>query len=331
MKKKFNYKFISIYALILSFIVLGVACEKTIEIDLEDAKIKIVVNSLINPDSTIKVNITRSRHILDNAEISALTDASVKLYEDETFIGDMTHISGGNYQIDYKPQIGKEYKVEVAHEKYDNVQGVTKVLPSIPIIMIDTVTSIDEYGNPILNFKVNFSDPVDETNYYLFKIRNTYDYEEWDENLIIYDTLYVGPDTTIIDEDHGGYVSFYRTEDLWINSDDLIIEEYMWSSGVIFSDEIINGENYSFSGEINKWSLYGSENNISFELHALSPETFKYYKSVNQHYDTSGDPFAEPVIVFTNIENGIGIFGGSTIYKDSIFIDGFANDPYHEY
>jgi hypothetical protein len=197
--------------------------------------------------------------------------------------------------------------------------------------MIDTVTSIDEYGNPMLSFKVKFTDPVDEKNYYLVKIRNTYDFEKWDENLIIYDTLYVGPDTTIINEVLGGNVISLATENIWFSSNDLIIEEYMWSTGVIFSDEIINGENYSFSGKMNKWSLYGTENNVSFELRSLSPETFKYYKSVNQHYDTSGDPFAEPVIVFTNIENGIGIFGSSTAYKDSIIIDASNNNPHIEY
>ena len=80
-----NRKYISsivIATTLAGFMFLGIGCEKTIEIDLEDAKIRIVVNSEINPDSTIKVNVTRSRHILDNAEIVPLTDADVKIFED---------------------------------------------------------------------------------------------------------------------------------------------------------------------------------------------------------------------------------------------------------
>ncbi len=313
---------ITIYSLIFSFFIIGIACEKTINIDLEDAKIKIVVNGLITPDSTITVNVTRSRHILDNANISSLTNATVNLYENNVLIGNMNHIGNGNYKIEYYPKFGKEYKVKVEHPDYDDVFGVTKVLPNIPITKIDTSTVLDEYGDKVIAFNINFTDPTNEENYYLFNISNTYTYEEWDENIITYDTLYVGPDTTIVDINYGGNITKKRTENLWFNSDDIIIEEYMWSNGVIFSDEIINGSNYTLTGEFNKWALYSSENTITFELYALSPETFKYYKSVNQHYNTSEDPFAEPVIVYTNIENGIGIFGGSSVYKDSIIVVG---------
>ncbi len=331
MKNKINYTAISIYTLILSFIIIGISCEKTIEIDLEDAKIKIVVNGIINPDSTIKVNVTRSRHILDNADIESLTDANVKLYEDGNLIGNMTHTGGGNYHIDYKPVENKEYKVEVSHEKYDNVQGLTRIVPSIPIIRIDTTTTFDEYGSPVLDFKIRFSDPADEKNYYLLKLSNTFLYEEWDESLITYDTTVNEQGETIVYVNQGGLTYTLSTEDIWIDSDDLIIEEHMWSSGVIFSDEIINGENYSFTGKLHKGSLYQRENKITFELHSLSPEAYKYYKSVHQHYYNSGDPFAEPVIVFTNITDGIGIFGSSSVYKDSIIVERVESEFYDIY
>lgn len=80
------FKYILLFS-ILASLIFSIACEKTIDIDIEDSKPKIVLNAEINPDSTIKVHISRSRHILDIANLSTLNDAEVKLFEDETFIG----------------------------------------------------------------------------------------------------------------------------------------------------------------------------------------------------------------------------------------------------
>ena len=318
-------KKILLYITILSLIVLAIACEKVIQIDLEDAKIKIVVNGIISPDSIVKVNVTRSRHVLDNADISPLVDAEVLLYEDGQLIGNMTYAEHGFYEIDYVPIIGKEYKVEVHHDKYDNVMGLTKVIPSIPIISLDTVTSFDEYGEEVLSFSMSFSDPVDQENYYYLTIRNKYTYEDWDPNLIVYDTLYVGSDTTIVNIEHGGYVMKERMDYLGYNTDDIIVESQMYyANGSIFSDEIINGKTYTFTGKISKWAFGGEYNTAYFELHAITEGTYNYYKSLNSHYIASDDPFAEPVIVYTNIEDGIGIFGSSTVYSDSISVAGYG-------
>lgn len=321
---------ILIFATISILVVVGFSCEKTIQIDLEDAKIKIVVNGIITPDSIIKVNVTRSRHILDNAEISPLSDAVVKLYENDVLIGDMTYTQQGFYEINHIPSIGKEYKVEVNHEVYDNVYGVTEILPTVPIITLDTITSFDEYGEEMISFTMTFKDPSGERNYYMLNMRNKYLYEEWDDTMVVYDTLYVSPDTTIVDIDYGGYVWKERTEYLWFNTDDLLVEEYMYySNGVIFSDEIIDGETYSFSGKISKWAFSSPENMIYFELHSLTAGTYKYYKSLNSHYNAVDDPFAEPVIVYTNIEDGIGVLGSTSPYIDSLFI--LSEFGYHIY
>ncbi len=310
-----------IFASIIILFFIGIACEKTIDIDLEDAKIRIVLNSGLTPDSIISVNITRSRHILDNADIIPLADAVVKLYEDDVFIGNMTYKYNGFYTIDYYPIIGKTYKVEVEHSNFDNVFGLTKIPESVNILSIDTTKSFDENGNEYYNFFIKFRDPSLTSNYYMVSMRNRYSYEMWDENMITIDTLYVGPDTTIVQEEHGGYRWVETTDKIWFQTDDMIVDAQIYNSNsVIFSDELIDGQEYLLKLKVDKYNFYQDTNQIYVDFYSISPEYYKYLVSFNKHQEAHNDPFAEPVIVFSNIVDGIGILGGMSSKTDSLQI-----------
>jgi hypothetical protein len=330
MKKKYISSIV-ITAILFVVMIFGISCEKTIEIDLEDAKIRIVVNSEINPDSTIKVNVTRSRHILDNADIVPLGDADVKLFEDDVLIGTLVYQSHGNYYINYKPKIGKTYKVTVAHPNFDDVYGTTFIPEIVEFTSIDTSKAYDEYGNTRIVFNVKFNDPAGEKNYYMISMRNKYRYEIWDENLMVYDTLYVGPDTTIVHIDYGGYRWVETTDKLWFNSEDMIIDAFVYQrNAAVFGDELIDGKQYTIKLSADQYSFYSDTNMVYIDFYSISPEYYKYMVSFLKHQDASGDPFAEPVIVFSNIVEGIGIFASSNIYTDSLQIIS-NNGGYFEY
>lgn len=320
-----------IYTIIFSLLIFGYACEKVIEIDIEDAKIKIVANSIIEPDSIVRVNVTRSRHILDNASIIPLNDAEVKLFENDILVGTLVYTSRGNFEIDYYPQIGNEYRIELTHPDFDDVSANTIIPQRVTINDIDTLKTFNEDGYEVYNFYVNFTDPENQENYYYLSMYNKFMAEIWDENLITYDTLYVGPDTTIVDITQGGYRYSEIIERLYFDSDDLIFEEYHpGGNGRIFSDEIIDGNSYTLKASVNHWSFYSDSNNVIIELHTINKDLYRYLTSYSRHNYSSGDPFAEPINVFTNISNGIGIFGGSSVDKDSITISGSFGYIYYE-
>lgn len=309
-----------IFSAIIFLIICGISCEKTIEIDLEDAKIRLVVNAELNPDSTIRVNVTRSRHILDNAEIEAVSDAVVKLFEDDVFIGNLTYESRGFYTINYKPTIGKKYKVEVTHEKYDDVYGITEVPNPVEINKIDTIKTFSEWGDEIYNFSVKITDQPVSQNFYMICLRNKYIYQYWDESLIVYDTVQDG-DTVIVNITHGGYVTMGDTQKLWFESEDMIIDAFIYNNNsVVFSDELFKGEQYTIELDVYRYSFYGDTNMVYIDLYSISPEYYKYLVSFEKHQYASEDPFSEPVMVYTNIVDGIGIFGSSAVNTDSIQI-----------
>ena len=48
---------------------------------------------------------------------------------------------------------------------------------------------------------------------------------------------------------------------------------------------------------------------VMVELQALSPELYRYLKSVELFRITENDAFSEPVQIYSNVQNGWGIFG----------------------
>jgi hypothetical protein len=60
---------------------------------------------------------------------------------------------------------------------------------------------------------------------------------------------------------------------------------------------------------------------IVVSLMSLSEDYFKYKLSLEKYQETAGDPFAQPVQVYSNVENGFGIFGGYSVYRDSLFFE----------
>ena len=56
----------------------------------------------------------------------------------------------------------------------------------------------------------------------------------------------------------------------------------------------------------------GSEGRLYVILSTVSEGQYRYTRSVDLQYENDGNPFAEPVQVYTNVENGFGIMAGSS-------------------
>ena len=57
---------------------------------------------------------------------------------------------------------------------------------------------------------------------------------------------------------------------------------------------------------------------VMVELQAISPELYRYLKSVELYRVTENDAFSEPVQIYSNVKNGWGIFG--SLSSQCIFI-----------
>ncbi len=294
-------KFIKINALILLFFT---GCETVVEIDIPVEAPSLVINSTLAVDSLIKIHISKSKHILGSVPFDVVDGAVVTILENETLLTTLVNSTNGWYiAADYKPKKGSTYNIKVEKEGFDTATAQVY----IPLDTVKILSAKLESENTIL--KVNFKDDNDKTNYYeIFVTKSYYDYS--------YDYSTSSP--VLID-------STFNSFPISIESNDPSLEEYQnYGQSIFFNDAFFNGQTYTMNLDIFDYDdsqnssppsqskpvykVYINNTSKSYYLHELSTLLKKW---------NTDDPFAQPVTVFNNIENGFGIFGGynTAVYK----------------
>ena len=80
----------------------------------------------------------------------------------------------------------------------------------------------------------------------------------------------------------------------------------------LFDDEMFNGTEKEISID---FFVYNKPLEYTLELTSVSESYYTYIRSLRAHYDNQ-DQFifaGEPVQVFTNIENGLGVLGSMSL------------------
>ena len=331
-------------AFISAFLVLlAGACESVLFIELEEADRLIVVSGAISNDSVLSVQVSRTRHILDNASVEPLDKATVTLYRNGTMIEQLSYGWNGFYFTDhFFPDLNVEYMIEVENAGYESVSARCEIPDPVQIEAVDTATVSYEFGDEYywgfnegwLQFDLSLQDPGGEENYYLLNTRVNRSFREWrDTTVVIIDSLYYGNQWNYFPRDSVYTVfdiSRYMSEP-FINSDDIVVEA-VTSQGILFSDKLIDGTSYSFRGQIFQYELTSADSAVvDLRLHSISESYYKYLKSRQKHFETKENYLAVPVIVFSNVESGTGFLGGfsSDVYTFSTFIPDYYDNYWY--
>lgn len=317
-------KHVSIFLLLL----ICFGCRDSIEIP--DIGRKIVINGLIINDSLISVRVGRSANILDfeggtGEQQMDLRQANVKIYQNGNYIDSLFHKNTnpdgydwyewnnvffwGNYlSRKIVPKGGNDYLIKVNALGYSEATAHTSIPETVKIENIDTAHVIVPKGeyvslNTGLSCKIRFNDPIKYANYYLFAVGKMPVYE--------YDNS------------------------IEIDSKDPLIEEVLHTrdrgvEGIAFSDKVINGQTYTLSVIIRDESISriqtisGHEGDISlyFKLYSITEEYFRYIRSLNQYNRNFGNPLADPVMIYSNVTGGFGMFAGAGVSSVSIKYSG---------
>lgn len=278
-------------------------CTKEIEFDAQDIAPRIVVNSLFTNDSLWTANISRSVGVLETTSYTSIDDADVSIFDGNGVqVTTLTNQGDGLYTspTGATPQAEELYTIEVNAPGYTSVNATNRIPTAVQINSIDTVSSTNSDGEDILETTINFQDPPANENYYMVEV------------------LVKG---TWIDEFEGDTIEF--REPLRISCNDINVETInRFNSGgfentylyLMLKDENFDGEDYALTfsvinyAELKDLELFGE-----IRLVNTSAAYFNYLKSFNMYQSASGNPFATPVQVYSNVENGMGIFAGGTL------------------
>lgn len=293
--KKYSTLFFSL--LFCSALFLG--CEKEVPFDSDNETSKLVLNSLFTPDSIWSVHVSRSLSVLDNGDLDSVFDATVTITDD---IGSpailLHHNLAGFYIADSaRPIPNRTYTLNASAPTYEPVSATNAIPGAVQILNLDTTFIYNPDSSVDLKVSITFNDPAGLANFYLVE-------------MIRYDTISFGMDTI-------GYSfpEYMTCTDPNIETESEFDNVYRY---LLFKDSSFDGQEYTLDFEVENFihdNSGGGGNfkaSASLNLISSSEAFFNYRRSYLAYQRVDGNPFAQPVQVYTNVEGGYGIFAGGT-------------------
>ena len=286
--------------------------ETVVNLDIPPHTPVLVLNSIIDTDSEVRVLVSHSVGAFEQIIPSCITDAEVLLFENNQFVDTLmvdlintdsvyyfnslgeSQILMNYYTSDIIPNSGSTYSVEVNHPNYESITASTYVPEDVIIynIQIDTVTDAEKIG-----FIFSFNDNGGQQNYYRLKI-------------------FSSCMKTFIDED-GDTLDYGYSGRLEMMSNDpsfpggIPFEGYTFEgSQVVFTDDLFNGQEKNISIDVESEGFrYSDCDTITIQFSTFSDDTYSYYNSLGDHSEKGelGLFGGEVIPVYSNVENGLGV------------------------
>lgn len=326
-----------LYISLMATVILS--CKKVIDFDDAYQTPKNVLNCIFDlEDDTLELFLTRSQEIYGfDQNFEKLQDADIALLKDDVEVtqfdfnqGESSiNYSDWDYGARYLAKINNAdfastYKVYSNHPVYGACYGETVSPTKVEIDAISIgyeKVTVWGYLEEVLVAYITFTDPAGEDNYY--RISDAYTLEgsiysnyievngEWQE--VKNDTVYVHSEQA--------RPSYDQVDPLLVPNDDDIFG-YVENYHLLFTDELIDGKTYTL-----KYVLGSGSDNESFgldtangeflqahlTLQSIPQDLYLYYSTLDAYYWNGDMPFMEPVHIFSNIENGVGIVAA---YRD---------------
>ncbi len=288
------------------------ACEKTVYFDIDTQENKLVVNALVQPDSNADATISLSVDPLAvGFESARVNDATISVFKNDLYAGEYGFISDGVYTADaglLNVEPGDRVRLEVSAPGRTSVSAETSIPSAVPIDevkIVDTIyvtvsySAFDSLGNyyeidtivPHYQIQITFTDPAGEDHYSL-KINYKDAFSE------TY-TCFTTDDPAFIVDGSFGFGN--DNED---GSVTLCDEAF-------FTDISFEGKQKTITLSLLELPTeFITDPKFTFRLSHLSSEYYDYMVSAKLQSDNSDNPFSEPVVVYSNVKNGFGIFAG---------------------
>ncbi|MEJ8756000.1 DUF4249 domain-containing protein [Pontibacter sp. H259] len=288
--------------LLLSIATLFTGCESYVE-DIEGFKSesKLVAVSYISPQDTVltvRLQLTQPALGLQlTEEQRKVKNATVTISDGSTVKALAYNPEKNHYEADARTwpiQVGKTYQLKVL-----SAVGNAEATCTIPNAAGITITDLQaphtietNYGHEMAKYIISFkwNDDAGIKNYYRTLLYRTHSYTD----------PYTGTKTEYNEGIYGGYS----------DGTDLKDDEYT-NNGIISSNPVTY---YS--------SNYNQDNGKPFKIYAVlvvaDAHYYKYHKALSEQSSNNGNPFAEPVIMYTNIKGGLGVFAGYNQVVQSI-------------
>lgn len=320
-------KYIVLYLLVVSIVSCNDFFETQVELPTPEHTPILATSCFIDAgNSYISAKVNRTFDLFEvttSEEEEQVQGATVEMYKDGNLLYTLTqNIDFSSDSYSYQngtgvplTEAGETYELRISHPDYADVKATQTQPHPIPLISGE----VREIGNDSFQLegqlKLIFDDPAGEKNYYeVFATRRTTVYCTNDEGERI--------DTNRINAN-----IFFKSEDF----DSANAESNYTYSSVVLKDDIFDGQRYTLNLGFYDRSYFDKEalfpdadidpndffsfNSLEYERDSVivywrtvTEDYYRYTTSLRKNQEARYDPFAEPVSVFTNFDNGIGAF-----------------------
>ncbi len=281
-------------------IILFISCRSIVKFNPEEIEKQIVVNSIMYPDRYLTVFLSKTANVLEITP-ELIENATVELWSNDNFIEKLTMDSAGYYSTKvYKTLPLTEYTLKINVEGFEEISATDY----IPAIQEFVVTKFEESS-----FSTDYSDDFYDLTIKLINTNLEGLYFQLFSPYSLIRTSYF--DTLAVNAD------IYSNDTLLLNS------YYSWGDYIFKTSYTLNNP-LQITLQINTHFIldpYVFKNYCSLiVLNSISENFYKYLKSyaIWQENYYPDDGMMNDYYLYSNIENGLGIFAGCNLSIDTL-------------
>lgn len=310
------------YLLPIFTVLILISCERELIIGEVGFTKQVVINSILNPDSTYVVNLSYTKPRDSNDGFDYVDDAKVQIMDVTTQrFFHLSYSGNGDYKLGRKPNPTHEYELEIVTLENKIISAYTIIPDDIQyVVSVDTLfDSNNEFES--LNIDIDIENNPDTDEFYTFEI---FPYQRLitNKDSLIDPIEFLSTEQSLELSTDGRFESNFKTlipfsdighgnsisETFNVGSDEI---KFITAESI--EDESGNSGTGDNGTETQNEEQY--EEAYAIRIRAVSAQLFDYFNSTElaeaQANDSFGSNISSPAIIMYNITNGLGVFGGS--------------------
>lgn len=308
--------------LILALGSLASTCEQEVSLTLPQPQERMVVLCNFTPNQPFEVVVSRSQDLLSAQPASYVRDAEVRIFDEHnTLLANLSQfvesedpdVAPFYTNTSFLPQVGQPYTLKVRAKGLDQVQATDAIPIPVPLQQVEIASfqlqpsDVEGIKRFQMQLHLALHDPPAQDNYYHL---NLYQEVKSFQVLGARDTVW-GPAQLLL----AGIASS--------SLDAGILSEL--DNGLLFSDVHLDGQLIDLTLDADFFIAIPpqSERNYTFgdvyvELRSTSKAYYLYHSTLSRQRKSANTPFSEPVVIYNNIEQGLGNFSGYSIFVGKV-------------
>ena len=317
---------------IIFFSIIFFSCEKPVDIKLNSLSTQLVVEGYIQQDYPAYVFLTKSESYFNSVDSNTLNnisvdDALVFVEREDGIIHKLTNINQNlldslglmdtlglplnglyidlSYNIENFSQIGYKYKL-IVEWNGETIWANTSIPPQYPVdsVWVKRKDSLESDYKCYIWARIN--DPDTLGNSAIIHYKRDVGWKPIDP-LFIPCAIPARTDNLVNGEN---FEAMFARSGKFRDEDGVLLPFY--------ADRVVDGE-------------FSRRDIVILRLSHVDQSTYKFWRSAGRMQDANGNPFSEPMNLSSNIQGGLGIWGGYGVsyYYIPIVVDTTIYDTYN--